>query len=301
MDIVSTYGLTKYYGDICAVEDLTLAIRRGEVFCLLGPNGAGKTTTIRMLTTLIRPSKGTANICGYDIIEEPKKVREKISCLQQQIAVDLDLTIEEELWIFGRLHSPIPKGELKNRINTILKELSLTEYRQTPIKHLSLGLRRRAQLATALVRDAEVYFLDEPTVGLDPEGFRAVWSKLKTLVKDGKTIFLTTHNMNEAEEVADRIGMLRRGRIIELSSPQQIIRKIGEYVVVVETSKPIDKKLYVEYSFSKNNYYLFGCKSKDDAFNLKDQILKLNPKAPVKIRRSNIGDAFLLLTNEPLK
>ena len=221
-------GLTKYYQKITAVEDLNLTVAAGELFGLLGPNGAGKTTTIKILTTLTKPSRGRAFIQGYDVVAQPLKVKERIAVCPQEINLDKELTTYENLLIYGKLYRV---ADLKNRIQELLQIGSLTARSHDLVKHLSGGQQRRLLILRALLSRPQVLFLDEPTVGLDPQIRRQIWDMIQQLHREGLTIMLTTHYIEEAEKLCDRVGILNRGRLVALDTPQALVQRVGAYVV----------------------------------------------------------------------
>jgi ABC-2 type transport system ATP-binding protein len=218
--------LTKKFGKIIAVDNVSLSIQEGEVFGLLGQNGAGKTTIIHMLATLLKPTSGTAEINGYDIIKDPSKVRKNIGIVFQAPSSDDMLTGFENLKIHSYLYGV--SSELRiNRINELLKLVGLYERKDDIVKKYSGGMRRRLEIARGLIHKPKVIFLDEPTLGLDPNSRKSMWNYIQKLVKEEKiTIILTTHYMEEADVLCDRIGFINKGKIIAIDTPEQLKRKI---------------------------------------------------------------------------
>jgi ABC-2 type transport system ATP-binding protein len=231
-EVISTQNLTKNYKDVCAVEDLNLSVHSGEIFGFLGPNGAGKTTTIRVLTTLAKPTSGTAFVAGFDSDKEPEKVKRVIGVVQQHLTLDRDLNVKENMELHARLHH-IPSGERKKRIAELLEYVGLTKQSKKMIQELSGGMKKAAMIARALIHKPEVLFLDEPTVGLDVQMRRRMWDLIRSLNFDGTTIFLTTHYIEEAEALCQRVGIVHLGRLIALGNPQELRQKMG--MVTVET------------------------------------------------------------------
>jgi ABC-2 type transport system ATP-binding protein len=232
---INVEGLSKTFGDKRAVEQVSFNVKRGEVFGFLGPNGAGKTTTIKMLTTLIPPSAGRASILGYDLKTEGKKIRRDIGVVQQQDSFDQGLNTETSLGLYGLIWD-VPKKERQKRIEVLMRRFGMEEFRKTASLDLSGGQRRRLQVAREFMHDMELLFLDEPTVGLDPLARRAVLDYFKEKVKEDKlTIFFTTHILEEAEYLCDKIAIINQGKIIEIDSPANLKRKFG--------SKTVDFKL----------------------------------------------------------
>ena len=221
---VSIDGLTKEYGTLRAVDGLTLSIPSAEVFGLLGPNGSGKTTTINCLTGLLRPTKGTVRVLGIDAQSEGIEARKIMGVSPQETAVFPYLTGEENVTLFGELYS-VPKKSLRARVDYVLEKVGLLDEAKHRVNKYSGGMKRRVSIAMALVTDPKVILLDEPTVGMDPQARRAVWDFIVELRDEGKTIMLTTHYMEEAEELCDEVGILDHGRLIELGSPDGLKTK----------------------------------------------------------------------------
>jgi ABC-2 type transport system ATP-binding protein len=221
---VSINGLTKEYGTIRAVDGLTIAIPEAEVFGLLGPNGSGKTTTINCLTGLLKPTRGTAKVLGLDAQLHGVEARKVMGVSPQETAVYPYLTGEENVRLFGELYS-VPKEALGPRVGYVLEKVGLLDEAKHRVSKYSGGMKRRVSIAMALVTDPRVILLDEPTVGMDPQARRAVWDFLLELRDEGKTIMLTTHYMEEAEELCDEVGIIDQGRLIELGSPGDLKAK----------------------------------------------------------------------------
>ena len=214
----------KKYQDATALDDLTLQVEKGELFGLLGPNGAGKTTTINILCGLVKPTTGTGTVCGYDIVKESAKVKDLIGVCIQETAIYPYLTGAENVDLFGNLYA-MDKAELKARRNMLLTKMGLAEDAKRRAGKYSGGMKRRLSLILALISDPQIAFLDEPTVALDPQSRHAVWDFLKELKKEEKTIILTTHYMEEAEELCDRVGIIDHGKLIALGTPKELIAK----------------------------------------------------------------------------
>ena len=215
-------NLTKQFGDVTAVDGLSLSVSKGELFGLLGPNGAGKTTTINILCGLIPPTQGSVIVRGYDVQKEPEKVKTFIGVCPQDTAVFDYLSGRENIEFFGNLHG-LSKETLKTNTDTLLEKMGFTENANRRANIFSGGMRRRINLAMALVHDPEIAFLDEPTVGMDPQSRRAVWDFITGLKSQDKTIILTTHYMEEAEELCDRVGIIDYGKLIALDTPAQLM------------------------------------------------------------------------------
>jgi ABC-2 type transport system ATP-binding protein len=214
-------NLTKKFEDVTAVDGLSLEIEKGELFGLLGPNGAGKTTAIKVLCGLLEPSSGSAHVGGYDVRKDTSKVKELIGVCPQDTAAYSFLSGRENVELFGNLHA-MPKEKLKKNTDALLEKMSLTEDANRRLGKYSGGMKRRINLIMALVHDPEIAFLDEPTVAMDPQSRHAVWDFIRELKNRGKTIILTTHYMEEAEELCDRVGIIDHGKLIALGSPKQL-------------------------------------------------------------------------------
>ncbi len=227
MSCIDVSHLSKSYGSIHAVHDLELSVKSGQVFGFLGPNGAGKSTTIKLLTTLIPPSSGTLSILGIDAITHPLKIRHKIGVVLQQPSYEPTLSVEKSLDKYGMMWN-VPKTECKKRMEQLLKDFDLVEIRKKRNEDLSIGQRRRVQVAREFMHDMELLFLDEPTVGLDPSARRKLLDYLKNKVKTGLTIFYTTHILSEAEYLCDQIAILDKGKIVTVDSPDALKNRFGK-------------------------------------------------------------------------
>ncbi|MFB5636403.1 MAG: ABC transporter ATP-binding protein [Nitrosopumilus sp.] len=227
MSCIDVDHLSKFYGSVNAVSDLTLSVKSGQVFGFLGPNGAGKSTTIKLLTTLIPPTNGSLSILGVDAISNPLKIRHKIGVVLQQPSYEPTLSVEKSLEKYGMMWN-VPKLERKKRMEQLLKDFDLAEIRKKRNEDLSIGQRRRVQVAREFMHDMELLFLDEPTVGLDPSARRKLLDYLKNKVKTGLTIFYTTHILSEAEYLCDQIAIIDKGKIVTVDSPDALKNKFGK-------------------------------------------------------------------------
>jgi ABC-2 type transport system ATP-binding protein len=216
--------LVKQFEDVTAVDSLNLEIKRGELFSLLGPNGAGKTTTINILSGILKPTKGTAIIAGFDVTKNLEEIKKVIGVCPQEAAVFKFLNARENIELFGNLHG-IPKKALEERTNTFLELLGLVEASKRMAKGYSGGMLRKLNLIMALISDPKIAFLDEPTVGMDPLARRKTWEFIGSLKDQNKTIILTTHYIEEAEALSDRVGIIDYGKLIELGTPQELMEK----------------------------------------------------------------------------
>jgi ABC-2 type transport system ATP-binding protein len=229
---VSLQNVHKVYNNTCVVNDLSLEIQPGEIFGLLGPNGAGKSTTIRMLTTLAQQTQGDIVVASYDVRRQAAQVRSQIGVVLQQISVDADMTVWENMEFHGRMHH-MPPAQRKQAIRYWLDYVELSDRAQAPVKTLSGGMKRRLQIARALLHQPSILFLDEPTVGLDPQTRRRLWEIIRGLNKEqGVTMLLTTHYMEEVEYLCDRIGIMDQGKLIESGTLQELRQKHGEGIVM---------------------------------------------------------------------
>jgi ABC-2 type transport system ATP-binding protein len=228
---VEASELTMRYGSLVAVDHVSFKVRRGEIFGFLGPNGAGKTTTIKILTTLLRPTSGKASVLGYDVLSEGGKIRPRIGVVQQDQSYEHALSVEGNLDVYGLLWD-VPKEERKKRIELLLDKFGLKAARKTAPPELSMGQRRRLQVAREFMHDCELMFLDEPTTGLDPQARRVTLDFVREKARNGVTVFFTTHIMEEAQYVCDRIAIIDRGRILALDTVKNVIQKFGGVSVI---------------------------------------------------------------------
>ena len=278
-EVIVTEKLTKRYGDVSAVEDLNLKVCAGEIFGFLGPNGAGKTTTIRVLTTLTKPTSGRAWVSSFDVVKEPAKVKEVIGVVQQHVSLDRDLTVRENMEFRARLHH-LGSSERRQRIDELLDYVGLTEQANRIVDTLSGGMKKRAMIVTSLMHRPKLLFLDEPTVGLDAQTRRRLWDLIRHLHLDGTTIFLTTHYIEEAEALCQRVGIIHQGRLIDLGKPLELRQRLG--LVAVETL--VNNK--------ETRYQYFADRAAATSF-----VQNLPPDVKtIIIRESNLEDVFVELT-----
>ncbi len=278
---VSLENVHKVYNNRSVVNDLSFTIQPGEMFGLLGPNGAGKSTTIRMLTTLTKPSQGRIEVAGFDVVRQPILAKQSIGVVLQQTSVDGDLSVWENMEMHGRLHH-IANPQRQQLINQWLEYVELSDRRNDSVKTLSGGMKRRLQIARALLHQPEILFLDEPTVGLDPQTRRRLWEIIRNLNKQGMTMLLTTHYMDEVEYLCDRIGIMDGGKLISLGTLQQLRSTYGEGLVMKQVG---DRWEYVFFpNLEQANAYL-------------DQ---QTDKTGMMVRPSNLEDIFVELTGRQL-
>jgi ABC-2 type transport system ATP-binding protein len=237
MSDIDVRQITKRFGDFTAVNGISFAVEHGEVFGLLGPNGAGKSTLIRMLTTLIPVTSGAAYVNGFDVTKQADSVRRSIGVIPQAMTSDMELSVEENLIIFSKLYS-VPREKRKRLIPELIEAVELTQWADKPVRNLSGGMRRRVEIARGLVHEPRIFFLDEPTTGLDPVSRVGVWEMIKKIKEQRDlTVFLTTHYMDEADKLCDRIAIVDHGLLVALDSPMTLKASIpGKNVLEVSFS-----------------------------------------------------------------
>ena len=238
---IEVENLVKRFGDFVAVDCLNFSVEHGEVFGLLGPNGAGKSTLIRMLTTLVLPSAGSARVNGFDVVRSATEVRQSIGVIPQAMTSDLDLSAVENMSIFAKLYG-IPREKRVRTIKSLLKDVDLEQWADKPVKMFSGGMRRRLEIARGLVHEPKIFFLDEPTTGLDPVSRVAVWEMLVRLKSERDlTILMTTHYMDEADKLCDRIAIVDHGKLVALDSPLKLKASIpGKNILEVSFARVPD-------------------------------------------------------------
>jgi ABC-2 type transport system ATP-binding protein len=234
MFAIEVEKLAKHFGDFVAVDSLNFGVENGEIFGLLGPNGAGKSTLIRMLTTLVPPTSGTARVNQFDIVRQADGVRQSIGVIPQAMTSDLELSAWENLTIFAKLYG-IPREKRNRTIKQLLREVDLEQWADKPVKMFSGGMRRRLEIARGLVHEPKIFFLDEPTTGLDPVSRVAVWEMLARLKGERDlTILVTTHYMDEADKLCDRIAIVDHGKLVALDSPLKLKASVpGKNIIEV--------------------------------------------------------------------
>ncbi len=279
-NIIYATGLTKRFGDRVAVDHIDLAVKKGEVFGFLGPNGAGKTTTVRLLSSLATIDEGTVLIGGHDLVKEPRVAKSYMGVIQQHISLDKDLTVRENMMQHAMFHK-IPRAERNQKIDELVKYVGLEEYLDKMVDSLSGGWKRRVAIVCALFHNPDIIFLDEPTAGLDIQARRLLWDLIRKLNADGTTVFLTTHYIEEAESLCDRIGIINHGKIITLDTPQNLCEQAGK--VAVEFFKEDGRTEY--------RYF----KSREEAKEFSDT---LGEEYTVLIRKTNLEDCFVMLTGD---
>jgi ABC-2 type transport system ATP-binding protein len=241
MNAVQTFKLTKEFDSLVAVNGIDLEINKGELFSLLGPNGAGKTTTIRMLCCLLKPTKGTASILGYDVVKTPFAVKKLIGVSPQDTILSERLNCWENLALIGKVHD-LSSNEVTRRSKELLETMGLMERSKDQVRKFSGGMKRRLSIAMALVSNPRVIFLDEPTLGLDPQARRAIWEYIAAL-KGKKTILLTTHYMEEADFLSDRIGIIDEGKVVALGTSQELKTNLFEMRSMVVSTENLTAEI----------------------------------------------------------
>src|SRR5690242_17556210 len=225
--ILEVQGIAKNYGDFTAVKGISFEIQAGEIFSLLGPNGAGKTTTISMLSTLYQPTAGDAIIAGHSVVKEPMAVRQVIGVVPQDLALYEDLSARENLSFWGQMYN-LGSKTLKARIDEILEQIGLSDKANQRVKTYSGGMKRRVNIGVGLLHKPRLLFMDEPTVGIDPQSRRAILDTVLDLNKQGMTVLYTTHYMEEAQELSDRVGIIDHGELIALGTQKELTQQVGE-------------------------------------------------------------------------
>jgi ABC-2 type transport system ATP-binding protein len=229
-NIVEAKGLVKRYGELEAVKGLSFAIRRGEIFGFLGPNGAGKTTTISMLACLLEPSEGTAIVARHDVVKASSEVKRRIGLVPQDLALYPTLSARDNLDYFGRIYG-LRGRALRQRVDEVLEMVNLTQRAKAAVKTYSGGMKRRLNIAAGLLHRPELLFLDEPTVGVDPQSRNAIFEHVERLRDEGMTVLYTTHYMEEAERLCDRVAIVDEGRIVALDTPRKLIADLGGGII----------------------------------------------------------------------
>jgi len=242
---IETRSLSKIFGTVTAVDDISFAVENGEIFGFLGPNGAGKSTTMMILTTLLKPTSGQALVSGFDVSAQANKVRQNIGYVQQESTVDEYLTGRENLLLQARLNH-IPKDQINNRIDDVLELIELTDKQNEPVVTYSGGMRKRLDIAGGLLHRPKVLFLDEPTVGLDIQTRRKIWEYIKKIHTEFEmTIFLTTHYMEEADQLCDRVGIIDHGKIQIIDSPKNMKNAMGNEVITLVVEDGNSNELFL--------------------------------------------------------
>ncbi len=308
-DIITVQNLKKYYKDVKAVDGVSFKVKRGEIFGFLGPNGAGKTTTIKMLVTLLRPTEGTAKVAGSDIVRNPDKVRSSIGIVFQEPALDDRLTGKENLDFHARMYG-MKKEQRERRIKEVLKLVDLEEKANALVKTYSGGMKRRLEIARGLMHFPKILFLDEPTLGLDPQTRRSIWDYIKNLNEKEKiTIFLTTHYMEEADFLCSRVAIIDFGKILVIGSPSKMKSQIGRDVITIGCSNSelcansFKKEKWVESIKVHNSSVTIGAKEIEKRLPAVIKIAERNKVRleSIDIRKPTLEDVFLYYTGRKIR
>ena len=296
--IIEAHNLSKYFDGFCAVNKVNFKIFEGEIFGFLGPNGAGKTTTVRMINCFFAPTSGTLFVDGLNVLTHKREIKRLLGVAPQDENLDPDFSVEKNLFVYARYYN-IPKREARERIDYLLDLFKLSDRRRDIIEHLSGGFKKRLIIARALINKPKILLLDEPTTGLDPQARHLLWEKIRDLRREGFTIILTTHYMDEAFELCTRVAIMNEGNILDIDSPQALIRKyIGNKVMELEI--PSGKKQDKIYSD------LISHKLRAERFGDKIYVFLRKEKIPIikgvnqVIRDANLEDVFLHLTGREL-
>jgi len=303
MQIIEIKNLTKKFGALTAVDSLDLTIEKGEVFGLLGPNGAGKSTTLLMLTTLIPPTSGTALVNNFDIIREPDLVRKSIGIVFQDPSSDEILTGYENLKLHGLLYD-MDAGLREERIGEVLRLVDLTARKDDMVKKYSGGMRRRLEIARGLMHHPEILFLDEPTLGLDPQTREHIWEYIKKLATEKKiTIIITTHYMDEADRLCNRLAIIDRGKIVALGSPDQLKKDLGGDIIRIRI-KNFNRELLEGLDYVKDiqkDDEGASVTVRDASLHLQDILSRTGPVEAVEVRPLTLEDVFIHYTGRAIR
>ncbi len=293
MDAIVLDSITKKFGDFTAVDDLSFSVSKGEVFGLLGPNGAGKTTTIKMITGLLKPTSGRITVLGLDVAKEGMKVKEKLGWVSSEVILDDDLTAMRNLWIQAKLYGV---KDWKARAEELLKFFGLYEHKDKKVKGFSSGMRKKLEIAMALLHSPEILLLDEPTVGLDVVSRKALWDVIRQVNRElGVTVLLTTHYMEEADSLCNRLVIISRGKKVAEGSPEELKNKYAYDVIELESKVPLKLDGY-DVIYSDGN--LYRIRVRDAASVLPSLISSVGAEnlTRIKVERASLDSVFIALT-----
>ncbi|MBN1432656.1 MAG: ATP-binding cassette domain-containing protein [Methanomicrobiaceae archaeon] len=308
-NIIEVSGLSHSYDDLRAVDNISFRVKKGEIFSFLGPNGAGKSTAINVLITLLPLQKGEVFIAGHNLSSSPKYVRDSIGIVFQEITLDRDMTVRETLEFHGNLYS-MGRDEIGSRIEELLGLVELSDKKDILTKNLSGGMKRRLEIARGLMTRPKVLFLDEPTIGLDPQTRRKTWDYLRMVNDEGTTIFLTTHYMDEADILSDWISIIDHGRIIASGTPEDLKNSLGEDIICLETADTeLAKTAIINYdgikSITESGEGLVIMTDRDGAQILPEIISGLNRDeitiSSVNLKKPSMDDVFMHYTGKELR
>lgn len=306
MDVIKVRNLKKVFNkEIKAVDGISFEVKQGEIFGFLGPNGAGKTTTLNILCALIKPTEGEARVCKYDVVTQPEEVRKCIGIVFQDMSLDDRLTAKENLELHARLYG-VPKSERKKRIDEVLKLTELKDRENSMVKTFSGGMRRRLELARGLIHHPRVLFLDEPTLGLDPQTRKHIWDYVLKLKKEKEiTIMLTTHYMEEADELCDRIAIVDHGKIIALDTSKNLKDSLGGDTIILDLDDKDTEKAKKIFRGSKvfDGQLFLSVKNAGKEIKKILEIAKKNKIDVIEanIRKPTLNDVFLILTGRKIR
>lgn len=307
MNIIETFDLTKEFNGLKAVDRVNFSVKKGEIYGFLGPNGAGKTTTINMLTTLLIPTSGTARVNGYDILENPMEVRRSIGIVPQEVVLENDLTARENLEFHAELYR-VPKKEASERISELIHLAGLDNRIDDKVATYSGGMKRRLEVVKAFLHNPGIIFMDEPTQGLDPQTRRVLWDHIKFLNRERRvTIFLTTHYMEEADYLCDRVGIIDHGQILAADTPEKLKHMIGKGDLIdvrVDNVEVFIEELkeYHPEALKNGNVRLRAEKGED----VLPKILKLSQRkgltlSSISLREATLEDVFIHYTGREIR
>jgi len=300
--LIEAHNLTKRYGKLTAVDHIDFKVYKGECVGFLGPNGAGKTTTVRMIYCFLPLNEGELHVAGKDVTRQSREIKSIVGVAPQEDNLDPDFTVLKNLTVYAR-YFDIPKAEAAKRAAEQLKFFQLQEKQNVQIVELSTGMKRRLIVARALINEPQILLLDEPTTGLDPQARHLVWDEIRALRKHGVTIIITTHYMDEAAELCDRILIMDNGKIIEQGQPAELIKKhVGEDVLEFDTNDKLIEALKaelpdVEIEAFGDRVHVFA----RQAHGVFERFLEKHPSTNVTIRNANLEDVFLKLTGRKLR
>ena len=299
--MLEVQDLVKQYADVKAVDGISFSVNDGEVFALLGPNGAGKTTTVEILECLRPPTKGSAHVCGYDITKENevREIKKNIGVLPQDYNALDKLTVKENIELIAEMYDKHLK------VADVIRLLELEDKAKARFENLSGGLKQRVGVAAALVSDPKLVFLDEPTTGLDPRARRDVWDVLANLKKLGKTVFLTTHYMEEAQVLADRIAIMNKGKIVAIGSPQELIDKYGgpKILVIRKSDKTLADELgdkFGNLTVTSNGDVHIKIETTDELYQIMSFLTAMKTERDIEIQTPTLEDVFLKITGSKI-
>lgn len=300
--LINAENLTKKYGDFVAVDNIDFKVYKGECCGFLGPNGAGKTTTIRMVHCFLPPASGKLSVAGMDVLEKSREIKMMVGISPQENNLDPDFSVLQNLTVYAR-YFDIPKSESVKRADELLRFFQLEDKRDVVIDQLSTGMKRRLILARALINNPQILLLDEPTTGLDPQARHLIWDKIRSLRKQGVTIILTTHYMDEAAELCDRTLIMDNGKIIEEGKPAELIKKhVGEEILEVDYDEEVLKTLKEELPDARlevvgDKVHVFTSQPHGVFANFLEEF----PAKGAAVRNANLEDVFLKLTGRKLR